>query len=62
MKPEEYRALREQLALSQARLAEGLGVTRETVSRRETGDDRYPITREAELAIRYLVEHPEEVE
>ena len=55
MTPAEYRAVRQSLGWSQARLADELGVTRETISRRESGDPRAPIDREADLAIRSLV-------
>jgi DNA-binding XRE family transcriptional regulator len=48
----EYRALREKLGLTQAGLAALLGVTRKTISSRETTAVR--ITEEAALAIRAL--------
>jgi DNA-binding XRE family transcriptional regulator len=48
--PEEYKAIREKLALSQGELAARLGVTRKTINARETGATR--ITEEAALAIR----------
>ena len=51
----EYRALRERLGWSQQRLAEALGTYQSTIGRRET--DVHPIDREAELALRWLVEH-----
>ena len=50
MSPEEYRSIREKLALTQGGLAVRLGVTRKTISARETGATR--ITEEAALAIR----------
>ena len=49
MSPAQYKAKREQLGLTQAGLASLLGVTRETVNRRESGEQ--PITHEAALAI-----------
>jgi DNA-binding XRE family transcriptional regulator len=52
MSPEEYKALREKLALTQGGLAARLGVTRKTINARETGATR--ITEEAALAIRAL--------
>lgn len=48
----EYRKLRDKLGLTQAGLAARLGVTRETITRRETG--AATITEEAALAIRSL--------
>jgi DNA-binding XRE family transcriptional regulator len=51
MTSDEYKKLRDQLGLTQAGLAALLGVTRETVARRETGA---AITEEAALAIRSL--------
>ena len=52
MSPDQYRAEREARGLTQAQLADELGVTRVTVARRETGTR--PINREAELAIKAL--------
>ena len=49
MTPEQYRAIRLRLGLSQAQLAERLEIARETISRRESGV--YAIGREAQLAI-----------
>ena len=49
MSPAEYRAHREKLGLTQAGLAALLGVSRETVNRRESGEQ--PITHEAALAL-----------
>jgi len=40
MKPEELKVIRERLGLSQAALAEMIGVARETVARWETGTRR----------------------
>jgi DNA-binding XRE family transcriptional regulator len=52
MTPADYKAHREKLGLTQAGLAALLGVTRETVTRRETGTK--PITMEAAMAIRSI--------
>lgn len=52
MSPEEYKTIREKLALTQGGLAARLGVTRKTINSRETGATR--ITEEAALAIRAL--------
>lgn len=52
MSREEYRAIREKLALNQRELAVRLGVSRKTINARETGATQ--ITKEAELAIRAL--------
>lgn len=50
MTPQEYKAIREKLALTQGGLAARLGVTRQLISAREKGTAR--ITEEAALAIR----------
>jgi DNA-binding XRE family transcriptional regulator len=52
MTPDEYKAHREKLGITQAELAARLGVTRKTINRREAGDAT--ITTEAELSIRSL--------
>ena len=52
MTGQEYKSRREALDLTQAELAEWLGVTRATISRRESG--QLHITDEAELAMRHL--------
>ena len=52
MSPETYKKHRKGRGLTQAALAALLGVSRETVGRRETGDLR--ITEEAALAIQAL--------
>jgi DNA-binding XRE family transcriptional regulator len=52
MSPDQYRKQREKLGLTQAGLASLLEVTRETVNRRESGEQ--PITHEAALAISSL--------
>lgn len=54
MNPAEYRSARISLEMSQAQLAAALGVGRQCISDRESG--RAVITREAELALRYLCE------
>jgi len=48
----EYREWRQRLGLTQAQLAERLGVAPNTVARRERGER--PISDEAELALRAL--------
>ena len=53
MTADEYREIRASLQLNQGQLAEKLGVALNTLSRRELG--RFPITREAELAVREVV-------
>ena len=58
MSPEEYKAIREKLALTQAELATRLGVTRRTVINREMGR---LITAEAELSISALSKPTEPV-
>lgn len=55
--PEGYRALRLARGWTQQELADRLQKSRETISGRERDDPRYPIDREAELAILYLSEH-----
>ena len=49
----EYRKIRKHLG-TQAEVAALLGVDRVTVSKRENGDARYPISKEAALALRQL--------
>lgn len=58
MSPATYKARRESLGLTQAQLAERLGIARETVARREAGHPRNPITPEAALAIDALNARP----
>jgi transcriptional regulator with XRE-family HTH domain len=53
MTPSHYRSLRRKLGLTQAGLAALLGLTRETITRRETGTA--PITEEAAMALRQLI-------
>ena len=52
MTPAEYTAARLAVGLTQQHLADALGVHIRSVQRREAGD--FPITREAEMAIRTL--------
>lgn len=54
MSPTEYQAKRRALGYTQAGLAEALGVSRETIVRREAGDPRNPIGQEAALALAAL--------
>jgi DNA-binding XRE family transcriptional regulator len=54
MQPEEVKALRMEAGLSQAELAELIGMSRVTVGLMERG--AAPIERRTELAIRYVVE------
>lgn len=54
MSPNEYQAKRLALGYTQAGLAEVLGVSRETIVRREAGDPRNPIGQEAALALAAL--------
>lgn len=56
--PKEYRELRNLIDLSQGQLAKELGVTRESVCRRENGRDA--ITLEASLALYQVLEQAEE--
>jgi DNA-binding XRE family transcriptional regulator len=53
MAPEEYKETRLKLGLSQTALAKRLGVSRETVNKRESGTNR--ITEEAALALAALI-------
>jgi DNA-binding XRE family transcriptional regulator len=52
MTAEQYKAARERLGVTQSKLADILGITRETVTRRETG--AATITSEAAMAIRSI--------
>lgn len=56
MNAEEYQSMRGSLKMSQAELASHLGVTRETIVRRESG--AAVISREAELAIKSICQPP----
>lgn len=61
MTGDEYRRLRQRIA-TQKEAADKLGVHRVTLSGRERGDPRYPIDREAELAIRALAKRAQGAE
>lgn len=52
MTGEQYRAIRLKLKWTQQQVAEALDMTANTIARRER--DELPISREAELAMRYL--------
>lgn len=54
MTPEKYKSERTKRGLSQAALAALVGVSRGCINYREAGHDRYPITREAWLAVSTL--------
>ena len=54
MNATDYKAKRIALGYTQAALAEALGISRETVTRREAGDPRNPISQEAALSIAAL--------
>lgn len=54
MSPAEYQAKRKALGYTQAGLADALGVSRETIVRRESGDPRNPIGQEVALALAAL--------
>lgn len=58
MTPEEYAAIRRSLG-TQERVGRAVGRDKQTLSNRERGIQ--PIDREAELAIRYLQERPDEI-
>ena len=51
--PDQLRALRKHLGLTQAALAEALGISRKTICEHETG--RTPVPRERMLAVLCLV-------
>lgn len=53
MNASDYRTLRRMLGLTQAELAEALGVHVQTIKSRESG--KIPVRREPELAIRFLL-------
>jgi len=48
----EYRSIRAALGLTQAEIAKELGVSRETINRRESGEQ--PITKEAGMSLHLL--------
>lgn len=54
MTPTLYKAERMKRGLSQAALAELVGVSRGCINYREAGHPRYPITREAWLSVKAL--------
>jgi hypothetical protein len=54
MTPAAYKSERQRRGLSQAALAALVGVSRGCINYREAGHDRYPITREAWLAVQSL--------
>lgn len=54
MTPSEYKSERQRRGLSQAALAALVGVSRGCINYREAGHPRYPITREAWLAVSTL--------
>ena len=53
MTPDELRALRKEAGLTQAALAEAIGLSRPTIVLMEGG--RMPVERRTELAVRYVV-------
>ena len=55
--PEEVKAVRKGLGLSQQALGDALGLSRVTVGQMERG--RAPIERRTVLSLLYLAEHPE---
>lgn len=57
MQPDELKALRNAAGLTQAEMANAIGLSRVTVGLMERGGA--PIERRTELSIRYLAEHPE---
>lgn len=59
MQGDELKALRKQAGLTQAELAQALGLTQTFIGLMERGEKA--IERRTELAVRYLVEHPEAV-
>ena len=60
MTPDECKAWRKGLKLTQAQAASALGLTVRGWQKREEGSS--PINREAEYAMRYLAEHPEVIQ
>lgn len=60
MQADEMKTLRERIAMTQADLAEALGISRKTIIRMEAGEE---IDRRTELALRYLLRlHLERIE
>lgn len=60
MQPDELKAIRKVLGLSQGRMGEALGLTGQFVGFMENG--RAGIEKRTALAVRYLAEHPEAVD
>jgi DNA-binding XRE family transcriptional regulator len=58
--PADLRTLRKRLGLTQAELAAALETTRQTISDQERG--AVPVRRERMLAVKYLSEHPDELQ
>lgn len=58
MTPDDFRAWRARLGLSQVGASVALGVTSRSVEKWEAGEA--PIRRTVELATRYLEEHPDQ--
>lgn len=59
MQPDELRTLRKQLNLTQEELGSALGLSKVFIGLMERGAKG--IERRTELAVRYLVEHPEAI-
>lgn len=57
MQPTDLRAARKAMGLTQAELADQLGLTMQFIGMMERGDKA--IERRTELAVLYLVDHPE---
>ncbi len=57
LNPNELRAMRKGLQLTQQQLADAIGVSRALVNHMEAG--RAPITLTTSLAVRFVVNHPE---
>ncbi|OJU22718.1 MAG: hypothetical protein BGN95_03890 [Sphingomonas sp. 66-10] len=57
MQGNDLRALRKSAKLTQGALADAIGMSRKTVNEMEL--DKAPIEKRTELAVRYVVEHPE---
>lgn len=57
MQPDELKAARKALGLSQEAMADAMGVSRVLIGQMERG--KAPIERRTELAALYLAEHPE---
>jgi len=59
MTADEFKAWRKSMNLTQPKAAAAFGITLRGLQKREAGE--VSINREAELACRYLMEHPEEI-